>query len=179
MLKIIAIVVVVLLGGIAGVLAYATTKPDTFQVQRTTSINAPPDKIFPLLNDLHSFPRWSPYEKKDPAMKRTYNGPVSGKGSVYAWDGDKNVGSGSMEITDSSPPSVVKLKLDFTRPFEAHNVVTFTLVPQGTATTVTWAMDGPVPYMAKIMHVFINMDRMVGDDFEVGLANLKTLAESK
>jgi uncharacterized protein YndB with AHSA1/START domain len=179
MLKIIGIVVVVLLVGIAGVLAYAATKPNTFQVQRTTSINAPPDKIFPLLNDLHNFPSWSPYEKKDPAMKRTYTGAAAGKGSIYAWDGDKNVGAGSMEITDSSPPSVVTLKLDFVRPFEGHNVVTFTLAPPGAATTVTWAMDGPVPYFAKIIHVFFNMDRMVGDDFEIGLANLKQIAESK
>jgi uncharacterized protein YndB with AHSA1/START domain len=174
MLKTIAIVVVVLL---ASVLAYAATKPDTFRVQRATNIKAPPEKIFPFLNDLHRFGAWSPYEKKDPAMKRTFAGPASGKGAVYEWDGDKNVGKGRMEIADTTPPSKVAIKLNFDRPFEAHNIVEFTPVPKGDSTDVTWAMDGPVPYVAKIMHVFFDMDSMIGKDFEAGLASLKTVAE--
>ena len=176
MLKTIAVVVVVLL---AAVLVFAATKPDTFRVQRVTSIKAPPEKIFPYINDLRSFGTWSPYEKKDPAMQRTFSGPASGKGAVYEWDGDKNVGKGRMEIADTAPPSKVAIKLDFVRPFEAHNIVEFTLAPKGDSTDVTWAMQGPVPYVAKIMHVFVDMDSMVGKDFEAGLANLKTVAEKQ
>ena len=174
MIKAIAIVVVVLL---AGVLIFAATKPDTFRVERAISIKAPPERIFPFLNDLHNFGAWSPYEKKDPAMKRTFSGPASGKGAVYEWDGDKNVGKGRMEISDTAPPSNVTIKLDFVKPFEAHNIVVFTLAPKGDFTEVTWAMQGPVPYVAKIVHVFLDMDSMVGKDFESGLANLKAISE--
>ena len=174
MLKTIAVIIVVLL---AAVIVFAATKPDTFRVQRVTSIKAPPEKIFPYLNDLHKFGAWSPWEKKDPAMKRTFTGSESGRGAVYEWDGDKNVGQGRMEIADTAPPSKVAIKLDFVRPFEAHNIVEFSLAPKGESTDVTWAMQGPVPYVAKIMHVFVDMDSMVGKDFEAGLANLKTVAE--
>lgn len=177
MLKILGIIAVVVAVSVVAVLVYAATKPDTFRVQRTTSIKAPPEKIFATLNDFHSWGAWSPYETKDPAMRRTYSGTTKGKGAVYEWDGDKNVGKGRMEITESSPPSKVALNLNMIKPFEAHNVVEFTLEPQGDATRVTWAMNGRTPYIAKIVHVFMNVDRMVGDDFETGLANLKTLAE--
>src|SRR4029453_10486622 len=156
---------------------YAATKPDTFRIQRTVSLKAPPEKIFGPLNDFQNWGAWSPWETKDPAMKRTYSGAPKGNGSVYEWDGDRNVGAGRMEITESSPPSKVALDLNMLKPFEARNVVEFTLEPQGDATRVTWAMNGRTPYIAKIVHVFIDMDRMVGKDFEAGLANLKTLAE--
>ena len=174
MLKSIAIIVVVL---IAGVLVFAATKPDTFRVQRAASIKAPPEKVFALINDFNRWAVWSPWEKKDPAMKRTFGAVTSGKGARYAWEGNKDVGQGSMEIAESVPPSKVTLKLDFVKPFEAHNMVEFTLEPKGDATNVTWAMQGPTPYFAKIIHVFINMDNMVGKDFETGLANLKSTAE--
>jgi uncharacterized protein YndB with AHSA1/START domain len=174
MLKIIAIVIVVL---IAGVLILAATKPDTFRVQRAASIKAPPEKIFALINDFNRWGAWSPWEKKDPAMKRTFGATTTGKGAVYAWEGNKDVGQGRMEIAESVPPSKVALNLDFVKPFEAHNLVEFTLEPKGDATNVTWAMQGHTPYFAKIIHVFINMDKMVGKDFETGLANLKTAAE--
>jgi hypothetical protein len=177
MLKIIGILIAVIVVGVAGVLAFAATKPDTFRVSRAASIKAPPEKIFPLLNDLHNFALWSPYEKKDPAMKRTLSGAPSGKGAVYEWDGDKNVGSGRLAIADSSPPSKVTLDLDMLTPMRAHNIVEFTLEPKGDSTTVTWAMNGHVPYIAKIVHVFLNVDRMVGQDFETGLGNLKAIAE--
>jgi uncharacterized protein YndB with AHSA1/START domain len=178
MIKRIALFVVGLLAVlIAVVLILALTKPGTFRVERTTSIKAPPEKIFPLVNDFQNWSSWSPYEKKDPAMKRTFSGPPSGKGAVYEWDGDKNVGQGRMEITGSTPPSNVTLDLDFVKPFEAHNTVVFTLAPQGDSTTVTWAMQGPANFISKVMQVFINMDKMVGTDFEAGLANLKALAE--
>jgi uncharacterized protein YndB with AHSA1/START domain len=174
MFKKIAIVVVVL---VAALLVFAATKPDTFRVQRAASIKAPPEKVFALLNDFQRWEAWSPWEKKDPAMKRTFSVVTSGKGAQYAWEGNREVGQGRMEIAESVPPSKVTIKLDFLKPFEAHNTVEFTLDPKGDATNVTWAMQGDTPYLAKIIHVFIDMDSMVGKDFEAGLANLKTLAE--
>jgi len=174
MIKMIAIVVALL---ITGVLIFAATKPDVFQVQRSASIKAPPEKVFALINDFKQWGAWSPWEKKDPGMKRTFGTTTAGKGATYAWDGNKDVGRGSMEITEAVPSSKIRLKLDFETPFEAHNIVTFTLEPRDGGTQVTWLMEGPAPYFAKIIHVFINMDRMVGGDFEAGLASLKVLAE--
>ena len=175
MLKLILIVIVV---AIVAVLVLAATRPDVFRVERTAAIKAPPEKIFPFINDFHSWAAWSPWEKMDPALKRTYSGPSSGKGAQYAWEGNSKVGSGSMEITEASPPGKIVIRLDFMKPFEAHNIAEFTLVPGGDSTTVTWAMYGPSPYMAKIMHLFFSMDRMVGGSFEEGLANLKAAAEA-
>lgn len=176
MLKAILIVLIVL---IAGVLAYAATKPDTFRVQRSASIKAPPEKIFPLINDYRNWASWSPYENKDPAMKRTFGATTAGKGATYGWEGNKDVGQGGMEIQESVPSSRVTIKLDFVKPFEAHNLVDFTLQPEGDATKVTWDMHGPAPYFSKVMQVFFNMDRMVGSDFEAGLSNMKALAEKQ
>ncbi len=177
MFEIIAIVAVVLAIAVAVVLILAATKPDTFSVRRAATLKAPPERIFPLINDFHQWGSWSPWEHKDPAMKRTYSGADSGKGAVYAWDGNKNVGSGRMEILEASPPSKVVIKLDFFAPFEAHNTAEFTMLPQGDATNLTWVMHGPLVFMAKVMHVFINMDKMIGKDFEAGLANIKTISE--
>ena len=177
MIKAVIILGAVLAVALSGVLILTAMKPDVFRVERAASINAPPEKIFALLNDFDRWGAWSPYEKKDPAMKRTRSGPASGKGAVYAWEGNGEVGAGRMEITASSSPSRVSLNLDFTRPFEAHNLVEFTLEGKGDSTKVTWAMRGPIPYVAKIVHVFLDMDNMVGKDFETGLANLKTIAE--
>ena len=160
------------------VLALAATKPDTFRVQRTASVKAPPEKIFALINDFDRWGAWSPYEKKDPAMRRTRSGPSSGKGAVYAWEGNGDIGMGRMEIADSAPPSKVTIKLDFIKPFEASNIVEFTMEPDGDSTTVTWAMHGPAPFISKVMQVFFDMDSMVGRDFEAGLASLKALAEA-
>jgi uncharacterized protein YndB with AHSA1/START domain len=174
---IIVIVVAVLVVAVAVVLVYAATKPDQFRVQRSTSINAPPDKIFPLINEFRKWASWSPYEHKDPTMRRTYSGTATGKGAVYEWDGNSNVGAGRIEIMDTIPPSKVMIKLDMLKPFEAHNDVVFTVEPRGETTNVTWAMAGHTPYFAKIMHVFINVDRMVGRDFEAGLASMKSVAE--
>ena len=176
MLKIIGIIAAVLAVGIIGVLAYATTRPDDFRVQRTAAIKAPPDKIFPFINDFRRWTVWSPFEKVDPDMKRTYGAVSAGPGATYAWDGDKNIGAGSMTMVDSSPAKVI-IRLDFLRPFEAHNIAEFTLVPAGDSTNVTWSMHGPVPYFAKIIHMFMNMDRMVGGQFDAGLADLKAAAE--
>jgi hypothetical protein len=162
---------------IAAVLIFAATKPDSFGVERTASIGAAPDKIFPFINDFKHWGSWSPYEKKDPAMKRTFSGEASGKGAVYEWDGNAQVGKGRIEIIDASAPSRVTIKLDMIKPMEGHNVVNFTLEPRGGATQLTWAMRGTCAYMAKLMGLFCDMDKMIGKDFEAGLANLKTLAE--
>ena len=172
-IRILSVVVIVL----AAVLIFAATRPDTFRVQRATSIKAPPEKIFALIDDFHNWGSWSPYEKLDPAMKRTQSGAASGKGAVYEWQGDSKVGQGRMEITDASAPSKVVIQLDFIKPFEAHNIAEFTLEPKGDSTNVTWAMHGPAPFVTKVIGLFCNMDKMIGKDFETGLANLKALAE--
>jgi hypothetical protein len=178
MLKTLAIIGVVVVVAIAGILLYAATKPDSFRVQRVVLINAPSDKIFPLINDIKAWTVWSPYEKKDPAMKRTYGAVTAGKGATYAWDGDKNVGQGSMEMIESGPRKIV-LKLDFVKPFEAHNMGEFLLEPKGDSTSVTWATYGPSPYMSKVIGTFMNIDDLIGRDFEKGLADLKAAAEKK
>jgi hypothetical protein len=174
MIKTIAIVIVVV---IAAILIFAATKPETFTVQRAASIKAPPEKIFAVLNDFHNWGVWSPWEKMDPEMKRTFSGAPNGKGAVYEWQGNSKVGQGRMEITDATAPSQVTIKLDFIKPFEGHNVAEFVLQPSGDATNVTWTMRGPSPYIAKVMSVFCNMDSMIGKDFEAGLANLKAATE--
>jgi len=178
MLEIVAIIAVILALAIAIVLILAATKPDTLRVTRAISIKAPADRIFPLINDFHQWVVWSPYETKDRAMKRSYDGAQSGKGAVYGWDGDKNVGSGRMEILEAAAPSKIVIKLDFFKPFEGHNTAEFTMLPQGDATNVTWTMYGPAVFMSKLMQVFINLDRMIGRDFEVGLANMKKVTET-
>ncbi|MBR0928572.1 SRPBCC family protein [Bradyrhizobium diazoefficiens] len=179
MLKAIAIIAIVLAVGIAGVLVFALTKPDTFRVERSLAVKAPAGAIYPQVADFHRWTGWSPYENRDPAMKRSFGGPEEGKGATYAWDGNNNVGAGRMEILEANGPSKLRIQLDFERPFEGHNTAEFTFVPQGDATLVTWAMYGPAPFMSKIMQVFINMDSMIGKDFEAGLVSLKKLAEKQ
>jgi uncharacterized protein YndB with AHSA1/START domain len=174
MIKIILIALAVL---IAAVLGLAVTKPDTFRIQRAVTIKAPPEKIFAVINDFHNWTSWSPWEKLDPAMKRTHSGAASGKGAIYEWQGNSKVGEGRMEILDATAPSKIAIKLDFIKPFEGHNTAEYTLVPQGEMTNVTWAMYGPTPFISKLMQVFISFDKMIGKDFEEGLANLKAVAE--
>jgi uncharacterized protein YndB with AHSA1/START domain len=176
MLKTIGVVAVLAVGGL---LAFAASKPSAFRVQRATSIKAPPDRIFDLVNDLHRWTAWSPYERRDPAMQRTYGSVTAGTGATYAWAGDRNVGQGDMEITESTPPSRIVIRLHFIKPFEGRNVAEFTMAPRGDATEVTWAMHGPSTFVTKLMSVFIDLDRMIGTDFEAGLANLKALAEQR
>src|ERR1700744_5469115 len=178
MLEIIAIIAVILAIAIAVVLILALTKPASFAIQRSAVMQAPAEAVFPLINNFHQWTKWSPWENRDPALKRTYSGAESGKGAVYAWDGNKNVGSGRMEILDASAPSKIVIKLDFLKPFEAHNTAEFTILPQADATDVNWVMHGPAPFMSKVMQVFMNIDKMVGKDFEAGLANLKRLTET-
>jgi hypothetical protein len=176
MLKTLAIIAVIVVVVIAGILIYAATKPDSFRVQRTVSIKAAPDKIYRLIDDFKAWGVWSPYEKKDLSMKKSFGAVTAGKGATYAWEGDKNVGQGSMEMLESSPQKVL-IKLDFLKPFEAHNMAEFILVPKGDTTDVTWAIYGPSPFMSKVIGTFMNLDKMIGGDFEKGLADLKAAAE--
>jgi len=177
MFEAIVIFAIVLAVALAAILILAATKPDTFRIERSATINAPAAKIFAVLNDFHQWTGWSPWEHKDPALKRNYSGAERGKGAIYGWEGDKNVGTGRMEILEANTPSKLVIKLDFFKPFEAHNTAEFTMLPQGNATNVHWVMHGPAPFMSKVMQVFMNLDTMVGKDFEAGLANLKQLTE--
>jgi uncharacterized protein YndB with AHSA1/START domain len=177
MLEALVIVAVVLAIAIVVVLILAATRPDTFRVERAAVVNAPAEKIFSLIADFHQWLNWSPWEGRDPELKRIYSGTERGKGAVYAWDGNRNVGSGRMEILQADPPSKILIKLDFLNPFEAHNTAEFTMLPQAGATNVIWVMQGPAPFLSKVMQVFMDMDRMIGRDFETGLANLKAAAE--
>lgn len=174
MLTTILIILVVI---IAAVLIYAATRPNDFVVTRSASIKASAEAIFPLINDFRRWPEWSPFEKLDPQMRRTLSGPDSGKGAAYAWEGNSKAGKGRMEITNSAPSSQVALKLDFEKPFRANNIVDFTLSPSGEGTTVTWAMRGARPFIAKLMGLFMNFDALIGKDFEAGLDNLRRLVE--
>jgi hypothetical protein len=174
MLTIAATVVVILVAALLGI---AASKPDTFRVQRATSIQVPPEKIFPLINDFHSWSSWSPWENVDPAMKRTHSGAAKGTGAVYEWEGNNKVGKGRMEITEANPPAKVTIKLDFLKPFEGHNIAEFTMQSRGNATDVTWAMHGPSPFASKLFQVFVSMDALMGKQFETGLSNLKGVAE--
>jgi hypothetical protein len=171
------VIIVVVAAAVAVVLILAASKPDTFRVQRTATVMAGANKVFPLIDDFRQWGTWSPWEKLDPTMRKTYHGEESGKGAVYEWEGNGKAGAGRMEILEASPPGKVVIKLDFIKPFEGHNVAEFTMVPEGEGTEITWAMHGPCPFVAKIMHVFINMDKMIGKDFETGLANLKAITE--
>lgn len=161
---------------IAGLLGYAATRPGTFHVERSATIQAPPEAIYPHLIDFHRWADWSPYEKMDPEMKKTYGGADAGPGATYGWEGRKS-GAGRMEITQAHPHSRIAIALDFTKPFRASHTAEFTLQPQGGATRVTWGMDGRNPFASKLFGVFVNLDHMIGKDFEAGLANLKALAE--
>jgi uncharacterized protein YndB with AHSA1/START domain len=174
MFAIATIVIVVL---IIAILIYAATKPNTFRIQRSANIKAPPGKVFVLINDHHNWAAWSPWEKLDPAMKKTFSGPVSGEGATFEWEGNSKAGAGRSEIIESSSPAKIVMKLDFLKPFKAHNTAEFTLEKKGSSTELTWAMYGPQPYMAKVMGTLIDCDGMVGKQFEEGLANLKALAE--
>jgi len=170
------IVLVVMIAFVA-LLAYAGTRPDAYHFERTMAIKAPPEKIFPMINNFHSWAAWSPYESLDPAMKKSFSGADSGSGAVYEWDGNSKAGKGRTEIVESTPSSKIKIKLDMIKPIEGHNDVEFTLQPNGDTTNVTWGMSGKSSFLVKVVSVFMNMDKAVGSEFEKGLANLKTLAE--
>jgi hypothetical protein len=177
MLKALKYIALLLFAAIAGVLIYAATKPDDFAVSRSANIKAPAEKIFPLIDDMRTMNAWNPFAKMDPTIKISYRGPQAGKGAAYDWEGTGQTGQGSMIVTNSTPSSRVDLDLHFTRPFEANNRVAFTLEPRGDETRVTWTMSGPMPYLNKVMTTLFDMDKMVGGEFEKGLADLKSQAE--
>jgi uncharacterized protein YndB with AHSA1/START domain len=178
MLTIIVISAVVVLAVLGAVLALAASRSNEFRVERAATIKAPPERVYALINDLRGWTAWSPWEKLDAAMKRNFSGAATGRGAVYEWEGNGKAGAGRMEITETAPAARIKIKLDFLRPFEGHNVAEFTLDHTGAATDVTWAMHGPQSFVCKVMGLFMSMDRMIGRQFETGLANLKALAEA-
>lgn len=173
MLLTIAIVAAVV---VAIVLALAAAKPRTFRVERTVTIGAPPEAIYPHIEDFRRWTAWSPFEKLDANLQRTYGGAPRGKGATYAWQG-KKAGAGEMEITEATPSSRIVIRLDFEKPFQCRNTAEFTLEPRGASTRVTWAMFGPTFFIGRVISVFFDMDKICGKDFEAGLETLKTLAE--
>jgi uncharacterized protein YndB with AHSA1/START domain len=177
MLKILTSIIAAVVVLCVGVVAVAATRPDSFRVERSAAIKAPPERIYAVINDFRNWPSWSPWQKLDPAMKVTNSGPVAGKGAVSEWSGNSKVGSGRTEITEAVPSSKITMKLDMRMPFEASNMVEYKLEPKGDITTVTWAMYGPQPLLGKVVGLFIDCEKMVGKDFEEGLANLKAITE--
>ena len=173
MLKITLLIIV---AALAALLLYAATRPDRFRLERSTSISAPPEKVFALISDLRQFNTWNPFAAMDPAQVISYEATTVGVGAAYSWKGDKS-GAGRMEVVELMPAQRVTMKLDFSKPFEAHNRVDFSIETQATGCKVTWAMSGPMAFINKLMQIFVSMDKMVGGDFERGLANLKALAE--
>ncbi len=163
---------------IGGVLVAASMRPSTFSVRRSATMSATPQEVFAHLEDFRRWSSWSPWEALDPAMKRTHSGSESGVGAIYEWSGNKKVGRGRMEIVESKPSNLIRLKLDFYEPFESHNTTDFTLEPTEQGTRITWDMRGPANYISKLMGLFVSMDKMIGKDFDKGLSNLKSLVES-
>lgn len=175
MLMTAGIIVAILLIALA---LYVAAQPGTFRVERRAHINATPAAIFPLLVDFHRWSVWSPWEGLDPAMTRRHSGAESGKGAVYEWEGNKKVGSGRMEMLETAAPSHLVIKLDFLKPFEAHNFTEFALTPADGGTDVTWSTYGPQSVMTKVMGLVMSMDTLIGKDFERGLTNLKRAMET-
>jgi hypothetical protein len=178
MLKRIAVIAAVLF---AVLLLVVSTRPSHLHVERSMSMAAPPSVVFPLIDDFHAWQSWSPWEKLDPNMKREITGAPHGKGALYSWFGNDEVGSGTMEITESIPPQQVQIRLEFKQPWAATNTTSFTLAPTSSppgGTRVTWSMDGENSFGAKAMGLVMDMDHMIGKDFESGLTNLQAMAEA-
>jgi hypothetical protein len=154
-----------------------TDEGATYRVERSTTIAAPAADVFARINDFHRWIDWSPWEGIDPNMQRRYEGVDAGLGAIYEWEGSRKVGKGRMEIVDADEPSTVGIALDFVKPFKSSNQCRFDLVPEGAGTRVTWTMIGPKTFMTKVMGIFTSMDKLVGKDFEKGLAQLKATAE--
>ena len=168
---------IVLALGVIAFLVYVALKPADFRIERTLVMQATPETIFALIDDLHGFNRWNPFAKSDPDVRLVYSGPARGVGAAYDWSGKKS-GVGRMQIAESIAASLVVMQLDFSKPLVAHNQAEFTLTPSGSATAVSWAMTGTRPFSHKLMGTLFNMDKMVGGEFAKGLIDLKTLAES-
>ncbi|ODA65994.1 Polyketide cyclase / dehydrase and lipid transport [Methyloligella halotolerans] len=177
--KILITVLVVLAVGVTAVLAYAATKPDDFRYERSTVIAASAEAIFPYLNDFKLSQEWSPFEELDPDMERRMSEQTAGEGATYAWNGDSNAGEGKLTILESVPNERVTMDITFVRPMAGSSTVDYILTPQGDQTKMTWAMHGPQPYLAKLMSVFIDCEKMMTESFEKGFANLKREVEGK
>jgi hypothetical protein len=176
MLRILAYLIGILLVVAVGVVGYAALQPDAFRYERSAVIAAPPEKIITIITDFRRNGEWSPWEKLDPGMKRTYSGAPSGVGAIYEWDGNDDVGAGRQEIV-SVDPNRVHMKVAFLRPMQANNNIDFDLAPEGDTTKVTWSLNGENPLITKVFDLFLDIDGMVGKDFETGLASLKAAAE--
>lgn len=176
MLKTVGIILLCLLGAL---LLMASRQPESFAIERVVVIAAPADSIYPKIADLHQWTTWSPYEKLDPHMKKVFNGTPGAAGASYYWSGNSKAGEGTITVRELMPPSKVTMQLDMLKPIEGHNVVEFNLEPAEGGTRVTWAMRGPNSSLSKVVGVFMNMDTMIGKDFEAGLATLKTQVEGK
>lgn len=163
---------------VAGLVVVIALQPTDFRVSRTATIAAPAPVVFAQVNDFHNWTAWSPWAKLDPAMKQTYEGAAAGPGAVYAWVGNREVGEGRMTIVESRPSDLIWVKLDFVKPFAGTSVAEFTFRPEGDRTAVTWTMTGEKNFVAKAIHLVMNMDRMIGDQFDKGLAAMKTVAEA-
>jgi polyketide cyclase/dehydrase/lipid transport protein len=153
-------------------------QPSEFRVARSTTISAPAPAVFAEVNDFHKWEAWNPWGKIDPAMRQTYEGAPAGAGAIYTWTGNKEVGEGRMILTESRPSELIRIKLEFFRPFAATNTAEFTFRPEGNQTVVTWSLAGENNFIAKAIHLFMNMDRMVGGQFEKGLAQMKSVVET-
>jgi uncharacterized protein YndB with AHSA1/START domain len=176
MLKIILIALAVIAAVFVVVVAL---QPSQFRVVRSTTISAPPQAVFAQVNDFHRWEKWNPWGKIDPAMKQSYEGAPAGSGAVYTWIGNNEVGEGRMTIMESGPNELVRVKLEFFKPFAATNTAEFTFKPEGNQTVVTWAMFGDKNFMAKAVHLFMNMDKMIGGQFDKGLADMKSAVEAE
>ena len=166
---------------IIAAVTFIAMRPASFRIQRSAHVSAPPNVVFSIINDLHHWGRWSPYDKRDPNMKKTFAGPTEGPGASYTWNGNSQVGEGRLTIEESKPGELVRMKLEFSRappPFKATNEVNFVLVPSEGGTRVSWIMDGKCNFMHKAMSIFMDMDKMVGTDFEQGLANLNAAVQA-
>src|SRR5687768_15551722 len=173
------IILIVVAAVVVIVLIVVAIQPAEFRVARTALVSAPPAALFEQVNDFHKWEAWNPWGKIDPAMKQTYEGPPAGVGSTYTWSGDNKVGEGRMTITESRPNELVRINLEFIKPFRATNTTEFTLEPRGDQTAVTWSMTGRRNFMMKSMGLFMNMDRMIGSQYEKGLADIKAIVEHR
>jgi hypothetical protein len=163
---------------IAVFVAVVAMQPSAFRIERTATISAPAAVAFAQINDFHNWAAWSPWEKLDPAMKKTFEGAPAGTGAIYSWAGNDEVGEGRMTLTESRPNELIRIKLEFIKPFASTNTTEFTFKPEGDQTVVTWNMFGNANFMSKAFGLFVNMDKMIGSDFEKGLAQLKAVAEA-
>jgi len=160
-------------------LVVVSMQPGIYRVARTTTVAAPPSAVYAQVADFHRWAAWSPWEKLDPEMKRTFSGPDSGPGAAYAWTGNNKVGEGRMTLVSAQPPSSLSIKLEFLRPMSSTSTATFTLVPGGAGTEVTWAMEGSKNFLSKAFFLFASPDKLIGGDFDRGLAQLKSVSETQ